>query len=163
ERDTSLDVAHSPVEPDQALAQRRLPAARLARDAHDLAVRDREGDAVERVHVTRQRAVVDAEVVDREAHLSRNRGLKTSSRPTMAVIARPGGMNHHHIPSWRALFETAMFSISPSDITCEGPSPRKSSVAAIRIELPNSRMKTRKRYELMFDAISWTMICQLRL
>ena len=34
--------AHPPVEPDQALAERRLAAARLAGDAHDLAVGDGE-------------------------------------------------------------------------------------------------------------------------
>ena len=66
-------------------------------------------------------------------------------------------MNHHHIPSCSAAFETALFSISPSDITWEGPSPRKSSVAAMSTEPPKSRMNVRKRYELMFGAISLTI------
>ena len=70
-------------------------------------------------------------------------------------------MNHHHMPSWSALFETAVFIISPSDITCDGPRPRKSRVAAVRIEPPKSRMKVRKRYELMFGAISLTIIRQV--
>ena len=51
EHDTALDVAHAPVEPDEALPERRLAAAGLAGEPHDLAVRDREGDAVERLHV----------------------------------------------------------------------------------------------------------------
>ena len=73
------------------------------------------------------------------------------------MIAIPGGMNHHHMPSWSAAFETAVFIIRPSDITCDGPRPRKSSVAAVRTEPPKSRMKVRKRYELMFGAISLTI------
>ena len=77
-----LDHAHPPVEPDQALAQRGLATARLAREAHDLAVGDREGDPVEGANVAAEGAVVDAEVVDREAHVRRSLGLKTSSRPT---------------------------------------------------------------------------------
>ncbi len=39
---------HAPVEPDEALAERRLAAARLAGETHDLAVGDGERDAVER-------------------------------------------------------------------------------------------------------------------
>ena len=77
-----LDDAHPPVEPDQALAERRLAAAGLTRETHDLAVRDGEGDAVERTDVAAQGAVVDAQVVDREGHVRRSLGLKTSSRPT---------------------------------------------------------------------------------
>src|SRR5450756_2373474 len=72
----------------------------------------------------------------------------------MAVIATPGGMNHHHNPSCRALHATALYIISPSDDPVVGPSPMKSKVAAIRIAPPNSRMKVRNRYELMFGAIS---------
>ena len=82
ERDRSLHVLHAAVEPDQALAERRLPAARLSGEAHDLPVGDREGHAVERLHVALQRAVVDAEVVDGEGHVRRSLGLKTSSSPT---------------------------------------------------------------------------------
>ena len=78
----SLDDAHPPVEPDQALAERRLAAAGLARETHDLAVCDGEGDAVERLDVALEGAVVDAQVVDREAHVRRSLGLKTSSSPT---------------------------------------------------------------------------------
>src|SRR5262245_15021036 len=66
-------------------------------------------------------------------------------------------MNHHQSPSWSAAFETAVFIISPSDITWEGPRPRKSSVAAVRTEPPNRRMNVRKRYELMFGATSFTI------
>ena len=51
EHDAAVDVAHAAVEPDQALAERRLAAARLAGEPHDLAVGDRERDAVERLHV----------------------------------------------------------------------------------------------------------------
>ena len=54
-------------------------------------------------------------------------------------------MNHHHIPSWSALETTAVFIISPSDIAFDGPSPRKSSVAAVRIAPPKSRMNVRNR------------------
>ena len=39
-------------------------------------------DPVERLHVSAERPVVDAEVVDPEAHVSRSLGLKISSRPT---------------------------------------------------------------------------------
>ena len=73
------------VHPDQALAERRLAAARLACEAHDLAVGDLEADAVERLHVAAERAVVDAEVVDLNAHVRRSFGLKTSSRPTLMM------------------------------------------------------------------------------
>ena len=82
ELDRALDHAHPPVEPDQALAERRLAAARLAGDAHDLAVGDGEADAVERADVALQGAVVDAQVVDGEGHVRRSLGLKTSSSPT---------------------------------------------------------------------------------
>src|ERR671910_374151 len=100
-----------------------------------------------------ERAVVHPEAVDLDAHVRRSFGLKTSSRPTfityraatMAVIPIPGTMNHHHMPRTSALFETATFSIRPSDITSEGPRPRKSRVAAMRIEPPNRRMNVRKR------------------
>jgi hypothetical protein len=63
------DVLHPPVDPDQAVAERRLAAARLAGQAHDLAVGDLEGDPVERLDVARQGPVVDPEVGDLEAHL----------------------------------------------------------------------------------------------
>ena len=43
----------------------------------------------------------------------------------------------------------------------DGPRPMKSSVAAIRIEPPNSRMNIMNRYELMFGAISLKMIFRL--
>src|SRR4029453_17229797 len=65
-----------------------------------------------------------------------------------------GGTNHHHMPSGRALQRTALFIISPSDMPSVGPSPMKSSVAAVRTDPPNSRMKVMNRYELMLGAIS---------
>ena len=82
EDDLPADMAHAALQPDQALSQGRLAAARLTREPHDLAVGDRERDAVERLHVTAERAVVDLEIVDFEAHVSRSFGLKTSSSPT---------------------------------------------------------------------------------
>ncbi len=74
--------AHPSVEPDQALAERRLAASGLAGEAHDLAVGNGEGDTVERLDVALEGAVVDAQVVDCEGHVLRSLGLKTSSRPT---------------------------------------------------------------------------------
>ena len=47
------DVTHAAVEADEAVAQGRLPAAGLAGEARDLAVRDLEGDAVEGVDIAR--------------------------------------------------------------------------------------------------------------
>ena len=47
-----------------------------------------------------------------------------------------------------------MFIISPSETDVDGPSPRKSSEAPIRIAPPKSRMNIISRYELMFGAIS---------
>ena len=44
-----------------------------------------------------------------------------------------------------------------------GPSPRKSKLAASSIELPNSRMTTRNRYDAMFGAISLITIEMPRL
>ena len=82
ELDAAPDVLHAAVEADEALAERRLAAAGLAREPDDLAVRDREGDAVDGLHVAVQRAVVHAQVVDAQAHVRRSLGLKTSSRPT---------------------------------------------------------------------------------
>ena len=82
ELDGAADVAHAPVEADQALAERRLAAARLARQAHDLAVGDLERDVVERPHVAGQRAVVHLQAVDAQAHIDLSFGLKTSSSPT---------------------------------------------------------------------------------
>ena len=64
----AADVTHPAVEANQALAERRLATARLAGQAHDLAVRHVERDAVERFHVAREGAVVDAEVFDVERH-----------------------------------------------------------------------------------------------
>ena len=58
----------------------------------------------------------------------------------MQMIPTPGGRNHHHRPSRRALERKALFIIRPSDIDSEGPSPRKSRDAPIRIAPPNSRM-----------------------
>ena len=78
------------------------------------------------------------------------------------MIPTPGATNHHQRSSCRALFATALFIISPSDIAFDGPRPRKSSVAAVRIEPPKRRMKTRNRYELMFGAISRRITCQPR-
>ena len=66
--DVAADVAHARVEADQALPERRLAAAGLAGEPHDLAVRERERDAVERLHVAGERAVVDPQVVDEQAH-----------------------------------------------------------------------------------------------
>src|SRR5262245_33217424 len=80
----------------------------------------------------------------------------------MQVIPMPGGMNHHHIPRCRAAELTALFIIRPSDIAFDGPRPRKSRVAAARIEPPNSRMNTRKRYELMCGAHSRVMNLNVR-
>lgn len=54
----------------------------------------------------------------------------TYSAPTMAVMATPGGMNHHHIPSWRALQATELYIIRPSETPEVGPRPMKSSEAA---------------------------------
>ena len=85
ERDGAVDVAHPPVEADEALRERRLPAARLARQAGDLAVADREGDTVDRSHVAVERPVADLQVLDREAHVRRSLGLKISSRPTFVT------------------------------------------------------------------------------
>src|SRR5664280_2871032 len=73
----------------------------------------------------------------------------------------PGGTNHHHRPSCRALQATALYIIRPSDVPSVGPSPMKSSEAAMRIAPPNSRTKVRNRYELMFGAISPKMTRQL--
>ena len=42
EHDAAADVAHAAVEADEAVAQRGLAAARLAGEAHDLAVGDLE-------------------------------------------------------------------------------------------------------------------------
>src|SRR5262249_20387591 len=163
------DVAHARVHPDQALAERRLARARLAREPHDLAVRDLERRAVDRLHVAAQRAVVDGQVVDGEAHFTLSLGLKTSSSPTFItyspptsrMIPTPGGTNHHHEPSSRALARNALFIIRPSDTCVDGPRPRKSSEAPIRIAPPNSRMNIISRYELMFGAISLVMICRV--
>src|SRR5436190_19778155 len=80
----------------------------------------------------------------------------------MHVIPMPGGMNHHHIPRFSAAELTALFIIRPSDMAFDGPRPRKSSVAAARMEPPKRRMNTRKRYELMFGAISRLMIPNVR-
>jgi hypothetical protein len=70
ERDGAAHVAHAAVQPDQALAERRLAAAGLAREPHDLAVVDFERDAVERPDVAAERAVVHGQVIDAEAHLT---------------------------------------------------------------------------------------------
>src|SRR4029450_13723541 len=78
----------------------------------------------------------------------------------MQMIPTPGGMNHHHDPSRRALERNALFIINPSDIDSEGPRPRKSSDAPMRIAPPNSRMTILTRYELMFRPLSLGMICR---
>jgi hypothetical protein len=65
----TLDVLHAAVETDKAAPEGRLSAARLAGESHDLAVADREGDAVERLHVATEAPVVDLEAVDGDAHL----------------------------------------------------------------------------------------------
>ena len=82
ERDRAAHVLHAALEPDEALPERGLPASRLAREPHDLPVGDREADAVERLHVAAQGAVVDTQVVDDQAHVRLSFGLKTSSSPT---------------------------------------------------------------------------------
>ena len=76
---------HPAVEADEALRERRLAAAGLAGEPGDLAVRDRERDAVDGVHVAVQRPVVHAQVVDAQAHVRRSLGLKISSRPTFVT------------------------------------------------------------------------------
>jgi hypothetical protein len=63
-----LDVAHAAVEADEALGERRLAAAGLAGEPHDLAVRDAERDPVERLAVALQGPVVHAQVLDRDGH-----------------------------------------------------------------------------------------------
>ena len=74
------------------------------------------------------------------------------------MIPRPGGRNHHQEPRSSALERKALFIISPSDTDVDGPSPRKSSDAPIRIAPPKRRMNIMSRYELMFGAISVVMI-----
>ena len=61
------------------------------------------------------------------------------------MIARPGGRNHHHRWSCSAAFCTESCIIIPSEIVFDGPRPMKSSVAAIRIAPPNSRMNIMNR------------------
>ena len=77
------------------------------------------------------------------------------------MIPTPGGTNHHHVPSSSALARNALFIISPSETCSDGPRPRKSSEAPIRIAPPKSRMNIISRYELMFGAISLVMICRV--
>ena len=48
------DVLHPAVQADEAVAERGLAAARLARQAHDLAVGDLERGAIDRLHVARE-------------------------------------------------------------------------------------------------------------
>ena len=85
EHDAPGDMAHPPVETDEALGERRLAAAGLARQPGDLAVRDLEGDAVDRLHVAVERPIADLQVLDRKAHVRRSLGLKISSRPTFVT------------------------------------------------------------------------------
>ena len=66
----------------------------------------------------------------------------TYSAATMAVMPMPGGTNHHHIPSWSALQATALYIIRPSETPSVGPSPMKSSEAAMRIAPPNRMMRS---------------------
>ena len=84
ERRGPADVLHAAGEVDEAVAQARLAASRLAGETHDLAVGDPEGDTVDGLHVAAQRPVVDLEIVDLEAHgyMLLSRGLNTSSSPT---------------------------------------------------------------------------------
>ncbi len=84
ELDRAADVLHATREVHEAVPEARLPAPGLAGDAHDLAVRDREGDVVDRANVAAHGAVVHLQVGDVEAHpyMLRSRGLKTSSSPT---------------------------------------------------------------------------------
>src|SRR5690606_39807010 len=117
---------------------------------HDLAVLEPEGDPVEGADVAPHGAVVDAEVLHLQCHgyISLSFGLNTSSRPTLvmyseptiAVIARPGGTNHHHSFRWSALQSLDCCIIVPSETASLGPRPMKSSIAAKRIAPPNSRM-----------------------
>src|SRR5918993_1505522 len=169
--DRPADVAHAAVQPDQALAQGRLAAAGLAGQPDQLAVANGEADPVQGLHVAAQGPVPDLEVVDLEghrAHSFRSLGLKTSSRPTfmmysdptMAVMPSPGGTNHHHMPSWRALHSTALFIIRPREMPLVGPRPMKSRVAASRTAPPNSRIPDMSRYELMLGATSRRMMAR---
>ncbi len=62
------------------------------------------------------------------------------------------------MPSISALHNTALFIMSPREITFVGPRPMRFSVAAVRMALQNWRMKASKRYDIMLGAISVKMI-----
>ena len=66
EEDAPLDLRLRRVQPKDRSRDRRLPAARLAREAEDLSSIDLDVDAADGGHVAALRAVRDPEIADRE-------------------------------------------------------------------------------------------------
>ena len=85
--DLAAQLFHTALEEDQGVAERRLAAPRFAGKPHDLAIFYPKTYAVYRPYIPAKSAVGDPEVIDFEAHMSLNLGLKTSSRPTLAMYS----------------------------------------------------------------------------
>src|SRR5262249_53329950 len=120
-----LDLGAGGVQAKDRAGDRRLAAARLARQAEHFAPVDRERHATHRGNIAPLRRVGDAEVFDvQDAHRSRILGFTISSmaKPTIvkprttSTIEMLGAINHHQACSVSAPWSNASSMSVPHDL-----------------------------------------------